>query len=192
VPPVENGGRRGDPRVERTRRHLEAAILDLACERELDDITVADIAARAQVNRATVYLHSKDRDSLLVAALESRIAQIATLAAAACPADRDSRETPAPLRELFAEFEQRKALFGRILGPGGSGKVKHRMQEVVRRHVLSQLPVEENTTGIAHETRAAFLSGALLGVVTHWLDTGTRTSGDELAGAVWRLLRSLT
>lgn len=54
-----------DPRVKRTRQLLQQALMDLAHEKPLDSITVQDIAARAEVNRATFYAHFEDKYALM-------------------------------------------------------------------------------------------------------------------------------
>ncbi len=54
-----------DPRVKRTRQLLQSALMELAREKPLDGITVQDIAARAEVNRATFYAHFEDKYALL-------------------------------------------------------------------------------------------------------------------------------
>ncbi|PAP80409.1 hypothetical protein B1759_03175 [Rubrivirga sp. SAORIC476] len=64
-----------DPRVLRTRRLLEDALLSFASERPYATVTVKDIAARATVNRATFYAHFADKDDLLRGLLRSRLDQ---------------------------------------------------------------------------------------------------------------------
>jgi len=54
-----------DPRVKRTRQLLQQAFFDLVREKTLDSITVQDIAARAEVNRATFYAHFEDKNALI-------------------------------------------------------------------------------------------------------------------------------
>jgi AcrR family transcriptional regulator len=46
-----------DRRVERTRRLLQRAMIELLNERSYDDITIRDIVDRANVGRTTFYLH---------------------------------------------------------------------------------------------------------------------------------------
>lgn len=62
-----------DPRVLRTRRLLEDALLSFASERPYTSVTVKDIAARAMVNRATFYAHFADKDDLLKCLLRSQL-----------------------------------------------------------------------------------------------------------------------
>jgi AcrR family transcriptional regulator len=54
-----------DPRARRTRRLLVEAFEALMHERGYGRITVGNIASRATVNRATFYLHFRDKDALL-------------------------------------------------------------------------------------------------------------------------------
>ncbi|MGB3328475.1 MAG: TetR/AcrR family transcriptional regulator, partial [Thermomicrobiales bacterium] len=63
-------GSRVDPRVRRTRRLLEEAVLSLAADQDFASITVRDITTRADVNRATFYLHYRDKDDLCARALD--------------------------------------------------------------------------------------------------------------------------
>ena len=62
-----------DARIVRTRHALQGALLELARDRPLDDITVGDITKRAHVNRSSFYLHYTDKDTLLADALEMQI-----------------------------------------------------------------------------------------------------------------------
>ncbi|MEK4027282.1 MULTISPECIES: TetR/AcrR family transcriptional regulator [Bacillaceae] len=54
-----------DPRVVRTRRMLRDALVELIRERGYEKITVQDITNRATLNRATFYLHYRDKLDLL-------------------------------------------------------------------------------------------------------------------------------
>ncbi|NYI06942.1 TetR/AcrR family transcriptional regulator [Allostreptomyces psammosilenae] len=131
-------GRREDPRVRRTRDLLRRAALELAAERDPDGITVADIAERATVNRATVYQHYADRDALLLDAMGETIADLSR-ACARCPLTSPSERVPAELVELFRHVERHAALYGRVLGPRGSARAAGRLREVLAEEILAQL-----------------------------------------------------
>jgi AcrR family transcriptional regulator len=53
-----------DPRIKRTRQLLQNALYDLLREKEFHEISVQDITARAEVNRATFYAHFEDKYAL--------------------------------------------------------------------------------------------------------------------------------
>jgi AcrR family transcriptional regulator len=64
---------RNDPRAIRTRRLIQDAFLELTKTRNFEDITIADIAEKATVNRATFYAHFQDKYALLEAVVTERI-----------------------------------------------------------------------------------------------------------------------
>src|SRR5579859_4565409 len=53
-----------DPRVKRTRKLLQDALMALLAEKSFDAITVQDIAERSTINRATFYTHFVDKYGL--------------------------------------------------------------------------------------------------------------------------------
>lgn len=66
---------RVDPRVKRTRRLLQQAFVALIAEQEFEDITVQDIVARAEVNRATFYLHFEDKFALFSTMMREKLSE---------------------------------------------------------------------------------------------------------------------
>jgi AcrR family transcriptional regulator len=57
-------GESTDPRAIRARDQITRALADLVREKTYDDISVQDIAQRAQVSRTTFYVHFQDRDGV--------------------------------------------------------------------------------------------------------------------------------
>src|SRR5512147_2280747 len=55
-----------DRRIQRTRQSLRTALLALIKEKGYDAISIEDITERANVGRATFYLHYKDKEDLLL------------------------------------------------------------------------------------------------------------------------------
>jgi AcrR family transcriptional regulator len=60
----------GDRRVQRTRRALRAALVELILERGWDALSVQDVCDRADVGRSTFYVHFADKEELLVGGLD--------------------------------------------------------------------------------------------------------------------------
>nr|SBO97323.1 TetR family regulatory protein of MDR cluster [Nonomuraea gerenzanensis] len=179
-----------DPRAQRTRARLKAAVLELALQQELGTITMSALAKRAEVNRATVYLHYSDVDSLVTDAMEDTVAAVAR-AAALCPLDAPRGRAPGPLVELFEQVAANGQLYRRMLGPHGSARFGARMRErltaeLARRFADGRRPPgwEDVPVGM----HAAYLAGALVGVIAHWVADGG--SAEEAALAFWRLFRT--
>jgi AcrR family transcriptional regulator len=58
---------KNDPRSKRTRRLLQDALTDLMRKKKFHEISVQDITAQAEINRATFYAHFVDKYELLSA-----------------------------------------------------------------------------------------------------------------------------
>lgn len=198
VPVATPPAARLDPRARRTRQQLRAALLELARHADLDDIAVGQIAAAADVNRATFYLHYRDKDELLVDAIEALLADTAAAAAAAPTAELvDPAVTPGHTHDFFAALDAHAALYRRLLGPHGSTRVVAHMRDRLHAAVRHELEVRTaEPTGIAPEgtdpdpgldTVAAFIAGAIVGVAAHWLEQTPRPPVDEVAAATWAL-----
>ena len=56
---------KNDPRSKRTRRLLQDALTDLMKKKKFHEISVQDITAHAEINRATFYAHYMDKYELL-------------------------------------------------------------------------------------------------------------------------------
>jgi AcrR family transcriptional regulator len=97
-----------DRRIARTQAALNAAFVQLLFSCDYDDITTADIAARADVGRSTFYEHYKGKDDLLRHSLARPFTVLARLVV-----DR-SQEALLP---TLAHFRENRALAGRIFVP---------------------------------------------------------------------------
>ncbi|WP_416981224.1 TetR/AcrR family transcriptional regulator [Streptomyces sp. T028] len=189
-PTAETSESRVDPRVLRTRALLRTAALELASERDADTITMADIAERATVNRATVYQHYKDRDELLLAAMESEITALAR-AAARCPLAHPPDRMPTELVELFRHVESNATLYRRMLGPTGTARFVNRLRDLLADEVTAQLgtPGARPSEAPPDDLRAHYLAGAFIGLITQWLTRPDRLSAEAAAAAAWEGLR---
>jgi AcrR family transcriptional regulator len=178
-----------DPRTRRTRAGLRSAALALVAEREPSSITLTQVASRAGINRATVYLHYPDLDSLLTDAMEEAVATVAS-AAELCPLDALADHAPAPFVELFTHVAEHAALYARMLGPGGSARFAVRMRTALADAMQVRFARGARPSGFAAvpvEVHSAFLAGALVGVIAHWATEGAHFPVDR-ARHTWRLL----
>src|SRR5215204_468239 len=60
-----------DRRVQRTRKVLHEALVELILEKEFDKVTVQNVIARANVGRSTFYSHFKDTEDLFLSGFEN-------------------------------------------------------------------------------------------------------------------------
>jgi AcrR family transcriptional regulator len=171
-----------DPRVQRTRDRLRTALLSLAAQSEPGAVTVSTVARRAGVNRATVYQHYADLDALIADAMESAVAHVARCAAL-CPLDAPRDRAPEPLVDLFGHVADSAVLYRRMLSDHGSARFTNRLRGRLAEELAARF--EEGARppgfdGVPVRTHAAYLAGALVGVIADWVGVGS--GGTEAPG----------
>jgi AcrR family transcriptional regulator len=160
-----------DARVRRTRDALGDALVALIQEKPFDTITVQNVLDRAGVGRSTFYVHFSNKDDLLMSDADEFFERISM----ALSMHKDASDRVAPVREFFAHVGEMRRFFDALIK---SGKV-HENLELARGHFargierrLSELP---RGSGIPASERPAIAfahAGALLSLLTWWLDRG--------------------
>jgi AcrR family transcriptional regulator len=175
-----------DPRVVRTRLSLQQALMALARERNLDDITIGDIADRAGVNRSSFYQHYGDKETLLADALETAIDDVAR----DLDTSGDVIEMPAELFVYLEHVDHNAALYRRILGDRGSAVVAARLRERIEAIAAGAVEAADVSTfrGLPTDVVAAGIAGTALGVITAWVSRDDRPDVTVAAGWMWRMM----
>ncbi|GAA2042204.1 hypothetical protein GCM10009819_30680 [Agromyces tropicus] len=176
-----------DVRVERTRRALQEALFALARERPLEDVTIADLVARAGVNRSSFYQHYADKETLLADALDAA----AQRAGADLPElDEPLAAPPRALLDYLAHFDENAEVYRRVLGPHGSTVVRTRLRTRIEAVVVDGLAKSGTRVfeGLPVDVVAAGIAGSVLGVIEAWLARDPRPPVATAAEWVWRVL----
>jgi AcrR family transcriptional regulator len=168
-----------DARVRRTRDALGDALMALMQENPFDTITVQDVLDRANVSRSTFYMHYSDKDDLLMSDAEEFFELIST----ALSQHGDKSDRVFPVQEFFTHLANVQPFFKALVK---SGKFQENM-ELARGHFARGIErrLSELTRGRSippHELSAiAFThAGALMSLLTWWLDRGMRESPAEM------------
>ncbi|MEQ3551591.1 TetR/AcrR family transcriptional regulator [Pseudonocardia nematodicida] len=174
----------------RTRGRLQDALLDLARERPLEAIAVADVAERAGVNRSSFYQHYTDKESLLADALSAQ-ATIAGADLSGMVLADVGPEPPAALRRWFAHIADHAPLYRQALGgaaaPDAAAGMRRWMQGFVA-DTAHRMGFSESDNGLPLDVFAAGLTWTLLGVAASWLEHDPLPAPEVAAGWAWRML----
>jgi len=168
-----------DARVRRTRDALGDALVELMQEKPFDSITVQDVLDRAQVGRSTFYSHFTDKDDLLMSDADEFFESISI----ALSVHGDKSDRVFPVKEFFMHIMDAKQFVDALKS---SGKM-HENLELAQGHFargierrLKEIPraaaIPERETPI----RAVAHAGALLSLLTWWIDRGMKETPEEM------------
>ncbi|MGN9844894.1 TetR/AcrR family transcriptional regulator [Nonomuraea sp. H19] len=193
----DRGAEQGDRRMRRTQAALRRTLIELARQRSLSQISVADVAEQANVGRSTFYDHYRDVHELAEAACTAMIDELIDAIPRHVAADGSSEAPPDNLLIFFTHFAEHADLYRSLLGPQGSARLIDHVRRcaTVATYISAQQAVGgdglDHTTDIPHDVPSAFTAGALLGVAIDWLQRGCPRPPDEMATMTRPLLIAL-
>jgi len=178
----EAGDGSTDPRVQRSRQRLHAALVALILERGWDRVTVHAVCRRARVGRSTFYVHFADKEDLLIGGLDHVRDELRRQ----LRATRGPRPAFGFVRGLIRHADASRRLFRAVIGKRSGLAVQRRFREVV----LALMHDELHDRAIASPDRnavARFLAGAFVELLIGWVDGQSDASAGELEHQFVRL-----
>jgi AcrR family transcriptional regulator len=186
-----------DRRIQRTCQALRAALLELIKEKGYDSISIEDITERANVGRATFYLHYKDKEDLLLeefSAMTNEKVQVlseipfsAWLQSQEDIAEADAKRPASPLLIVFQHIYDNSELYYILLKSERSSRIIERIRKISTEAIVRFVEAKAETDpipllfNVPIEFFAAFFSGALLSTVDWWLEEDMRHTPGEMA-----------
>lgn len=163
-----------DPRAERVRTRLREAAFALAHEHPVDELTVGDIVARAEVSRQVFYQHFKDRDDAVATAFTvafaAATADIGRLDGTAV-GDDDPR---ARILTLFDFAAEHRSMYRNIVPSAVTQRVvtafRTELQPACVQIATHGMPVVSPIAGLTPESVSRFLVGGFMEVLRSWME----------------------
>jgi AcrR family transcriptional regulator len=154
-----------DPRAERVRGKLRDAAFALAHERPVDQLTVGDIVARADVSRQVFYQHFRDRDDAVAYAFTVAFAS----ATAGITGDARAR-----IVALFDFAAAHRAMYRNVVPSAVTLPVVAAFRAELM-PACEQIATEGNQpvtdiAGLSPESVSRFLVGGFIEVLRSWME----------------------
>ncbi|WP_245640069.1 TetR/AcrR family transcriptional regulator [Paenibacillus dakarensis] len=173
-----------DPRALRSKRMLKEAVLDLLIENpEISKLTVQKIASRAELNRATFYLHFIDIQDLLRQVVYDIFDDLSLEMSPLLQInDLNNQEQLIAFLDCF--YRHRKILAVLIEHPG----FKKKMHMFLKDSIAIQRE-REGTNTSEHILSGDILASSILGVIMWWIKDGIHFSSEYIANQMVLLYR---
>jgi AcrR family transcriptional regulator len=183
-----------DRRAIRTKKMIRNALAELIVERGYNNISITDIASKADINRGTFYLHYTDKYDLLdkvenevIQELQDSIDKVSNLDIVSMGfVDSDnSVDKPMPFMiKVFEYIKENSAFMQAILGPKGDPKFHTKIKEIIETSIFEKNLIKafnkENML-VPKEYFISYVLSAHLGVIQQWLESGMTKSPEEMA-----------
>ena len=175
-----------DPRAERVRTRLREAAFALAHERPVDELTVGDIVARAEVSRQVFYQHFTDRDDAISTAF--------TVAFAAATADIHG-DAHARILRLFDFASEHRSMYRNIVPSAVTQRVvtafRAELQPACVQIATHGMPVVSPIASLTPESVSRFLVGGFMEVLRAWMEDPDSTDLSGRASAALDTVNAL-
>ncbi len=166
-----------DRRVARTRTMLQKAHLSLILEKGYEATTVEDICEAANVGRSTFYAHYTSKDDLRRSGLEN-------LRRLLVDRQKDAQARSGNIRDrslgfsliMFEHARDHIDLYRALVGGRGGaialGTIRQILSDLVRNELVAT--ADKSADAIPRELAVQYVVGALMAVMTWWLDGGAK------------------
>ena len=158
----------------------------------LYDITIQDITDRATLNRATFYLHYRDKDDLLRQTTENLLDEVISELEDVHITEEGISLDAAFQRYIkyFEHFQSYGEFYRKMLGPQGSIAFALRLEDYIQFLTTNRLitSLETIPEGFAPTDLALrFVASSFVGIIRWWLENNIPFTPEKMAGLLMEL-----
>ncbi|MGF1504902.1 MAG: TetR family transcriptional regulator [Chloroflexi bacterium] len=179
-----------DLRVRRTRKLLWEALLALIEHEDFERITVTAICEKAMVHRTTFYKHYLDKYDLLEQGARALFTELAAefMDAAVVLWETSPQNPPAHFVRVFEHAREHRRFYQLVIGERTFRALLFDFLQEQSRGRLRQVGAAGHTLTIPEVIVVQFSAGALLTVLTWWIENDLPHPPDDMARWLMTLL----
>ncbi|MGB8366171.1 MAG: TetR/AcrR family transcriptional regulator [Rhizomicrobium sp.] len=172
-----------DPRIRRTRRDLRKALQDLLHAVPFDQITIRDIAAKAEVAYTTFFRHYPSKEALLADLAQDEAARLLN----ACWPQLRASDPYASCLALCRHVADNRAVWSALLCGGAESAVRTALIDETLGRAQDWPPALE---WLPHDIGTKLTIGVIVDLLAWWLGQPEADPPERIAGILDKLLVS--
>ena len=172
-----------DRRVQRTKQLLRTALIELTLEKGYDSVTVRDITDRANLGRATLYLHYRDKEHLLLSSLEDTMEELKSRLEPPSLERFLANQGTHPYVIAFEHAAENSTLYRILLSGHAAASIARRFREYIAESFKERIGMVLNDYHgpIPMDVLSAYVSGSMLMMLLWWLEAGMPYPPEEMS-----------
>ena len=174
--------RQPDPRNQRTRSAVKAALVDLLASQPFDHVLVRDIVARAGIGNATFFRHYRDKAQVLEEVAQDFFEQAS---GAMLPALGD-RHSDLGARHLCRFVDKHRVVYTALLTGGAGGQIRADFVEKTAEQAFAL--AADQPLRLPGRLAVIYPLSAIVAILAWWLGEVPETPTDEVAELSARLV----
>ena len=174
-----------DRRIAKSQEAIKKAVIELMSEKSFDDITIQEIADRANLNRATIYLHYMDKYDLLDKLMEEHILNLRETSEWAC-----EKEWVDATLIFFEYFKSNYLFFSTMLASKGAPTFRSKFLDFLIEEFKDEVDKGKNQ-GLSEDVVVKFAANAFVGVLESWLKDEMPSPPESIAKELGILLERI-
>lgn len=180
-----------DRRVKRTKMMMQDALMELMDEKPFSEITAKDVTARADLNRATFYLHYANVFALLDEMENEVVEKFAQMLEQAEIRQDEAWEYPI-IGHICDYIAENPKLCRCLLLQSRSDRLARKLTEIMKQ-ISRKVRQDWGADAVSPETEYIhqFIAYGAIGMVKQWLEDGLTLSREEMMALAERLIRPI-
>jgi AcrR family transcriptional regulator len=174
---------RNDLRIRNTKKRLRTTIAQLMSEKPIQNITVAELCAKAEINRSTFYAHYSDIYDLQQKLEQEIYAEFqATLAQVDLEGSSSPDNVPIFMVTMFGFLKRNADMCAVFLGPHSDRKFVMNLLDIAKETTIDQYGRAYKKAS-AHQLELfyTFIAYGCIGLLEYWMKNGFSEPVEEMA-----------
>lgn len=179
-----------DRRKQKSRRIIMDAFVELLREKDIEKISLIEIANKANVNRGTIYLNFVDKYDLLEQCIEESLSEVFKDCREHIDA-KDITSSKESILMVLEQLEKRFDFYKSLLKNTNLSAFRKSIHDEVVRTIRAIGFIKEDAKALQSEITIEFLASGISGALEWWFKNSNDYPARQLIEELWELSQKL-
>lgn len=171
-----------DRRVSRTRNNIRTALLDLLAEKQGSQISIKELAERADINRKTFYSHYDSIDDVFDQMGDEIIEKLEELQSKHKLTD-STFDIQSLFKSLNESISEDLDLFEKLVKSNSYNYLWLKVKAILKESIIKEFSAQKDVNLDVYKLHIEFIASGLMSMYAEWINSDKKISLDELGEA---------